>query len=143
MKPAWEYPGTGSISANSALFVGFAVGKHVGLLSLRPPGFGWRLLARGGLDVPVDRGNTCASHPASRTVGNRAKPATAIARRSTTSPVRRVGEQSEHVSRVALDGALLDVADPGGAGRPKGKMITLVDGRREHYVEVDLGQRHS
>lgn len=69
MNAAWEYPGTGSISANSALFVGFTVGKHVGILSfswlvmclgiaIRPPEFGWRLLAGGGLDVPVDRGDT-------------------------------------------------------------------------------------
>ena len=69
MNPAWGYPGTGSVSANSALFVGFAVGKHIGILSfnrlvvcsgiaIRPPEPGWRLLAGDGLDVPVDRGNT-------------------------------------------------------------------------------------
>jgi len=29
--------------------------------------------------------------------------------------------------------------DMGGTGRPQGKMISLVDDRREHYVEVDLG----
>jgi len=29
--------------------------------------------------------------------------------------------------------------DMGGTGRPQGKMIPLVDDRREHYVEVDLG----
>ena len=61
MNAAWEYPGTGSISANSALFVGFAVGKHVGPLSfnwlvvcsgiaMRPPEFGWRLTAKGNAD---------------------------------------------------------------------------------------------
>ena len=74
----WVYPGTGSISANSALFVGFAVGKHVGILS-----FNWLVVCSG------------------------------IARRSTTSPVRHVSEKSEHVSRVTLDGVLMDVADQG------------------------------
>lgn len=27
----------------------------------------------------------------------------------------------------------------GSTGRPQGRMIPLVDDRREHYVEVDLG----
>ena len=53
--------------------------------------------------------------------------------------VRRVGEESGHVNRVTVDGAVVDVTDKGGTGRPQGKMIPLVDDRREHYVEVDLG----
>ena len=53
--------------------------------------------------------------------------------------VRCVGEKSEHVNRVAVDGAGVDVTDIGGTGRPQGKLIPLVDDRREHYVEVDLG----
>ena len=52
--------------------------------------------------------------------------------------VRHVSEKSEHVSRVTLDGVLIDVADQGGAGRPQGKMFTLVDDRRERYFEVDF-----
>ena len=53
--------------------------------------------------------------------------------------VRRAGEKSEHVNRVTVDGAVVEVTDMGGAGRPQGKLIPLVDDRREHYVEVDLG----
>lgn len=82
MNPAWEYPDTGSVSANSALFVGFAVGKHIGILSfnrlvvcsgiaIRPPEPGWRLLAGDGLDVPVDRGNTAWRETGSRPSAHR------------------------------------------------------------------------
>jgi len=53
--------------------------------------------------------------------------------------VRRVGEESGHVHRVTVDGAVVEVTDMGGTGRPQGKKIPLVDDRREHYVEVDLG----
>jgi len=42
--------------------------------------------------------------------------------------VRRIGEQSGHVIRVTLDGV----------ERPDAR-IPLIDDRREHYVEVDLG----
>jgi cyclic beta-1,2-glucan synthetase len=52
--------------------------------------------------------------------------------------VRRVGESPEHVSRVTLDGIELNGVRVDGAGRPQGA-IPLVDDRREHYVEVDLG----
>jgi cyclic beta-1,2-glucan synthetase len=52
--------------------------------------------------------------------------------------VRRVGEKSEHVNRVTVDGAVVEVTDMGGAGRPQGNLIPLVDDRREHYVEVDM-----
>jgi cellobiose phosphorylase len=51
--------------------------------------------------------------------------------------VRRVGEKSEHVSRVTLDGAVVPGAGVDAAGRPQG-MIPLVDDRREHFAEVDL-----
>jgi len=53
--------------------------------------------------------------------------------------VRRVGDKSEHVSRVTVDGAIVDVTDIDATGRPQGMLIPLVDDRREHYVEVDLG----
>jgi cellobiose phosphorylase len=53
--------------------------------------------------------------------------------------VRRVGEKSEHVSCVTVDGSIVDVTDIDGTGRPQGKLIPLVDDRREHFVEVDLG----
>jgi len=51
--------------------------------------------------------------------------------------VKRVGENSEHVIHVSLDGALVNGAGIDGAGRPQG-MIPLVDDHREHYVEVEL-----
>ena len=51
--------------------------------------------------------------------------------------VKRVGEQSEHVIRVTVDGAVINGAGVDGTGRPQG-MIPLVDDRREHHVEVDL-----
>jgi cellobiose phosphorylase len=51
--------------------------------------------------------------------------------------VRRVGEKSEQVLRVTVDGAVVDGVTVDGAGRPQG-MIPLVDDRREHYVEVEL-----
>jgi cellobiose phosphorylase len=57
--------------------------------------------------------------------------------------VTRVGEKSEHVSRVTVDGVEVPgagVAGPmvEGIARPQG-IIPLVDDRREHHVEVDLG----
>ncbi len=51
--------------------------------------------------------------------------------------VRRVGEHSEQVIRVTVDGAVVNGACVEGTGRPQG-MIPLVDDRREHHVEVDL-----
>jgi len=51
--------------------------------------------------------------------------------------VKRVGEQSEHVIRVTVDGAVVNGACVDGTGRPQG-MIPLMDDRREHHVEVDL-----
>jgi len=53
--------------------------------------------------------------------------------------VRRVGEKSEHVSRVTVDGAIAEVTAMG-TGRPQDGIIPLVDDRREHYIDVDLGQ---
>jgi cellobiose phosphorylase len=53
--------------------------------------------------------------------------------------VRRVGEKSEHVSRVTVDGAIAEVTALG-TGRPQDGIIPLVDDRREHYIDVDLGQ---
>jgi cellobiose phosphorylase len=52
--------------------------------------------------------------------------------------VRRVGDASQHVSRVTVDGVVVDGVRLVGAGRPQGR-IPLVDDRREHHVEVDLG----
>ena len=52
--------------------------------------------------------------------------------------VRRVGEDSEQVSRVTVDGAGVDGVAVDAAGRSQGK-IPLVDDRREHYVAVELG----
>ena len=52
--------------------------------------------------------------------------------------VRRVGEASHHVSRVTVDGAVVDGVRLDGAGRPQGR-IPLVDDRQEHQVEVELG----
>ncbi len=51
--------------------------------------------------------------------------------------IRRIGEQSGHVIRVTVDGALVYDASVAGAGRPQG-VIPLVDDRREHHVEVVL-----
>jgi cyclic beta-1,2-glucan synthetase len=51
--------------------------------------------------------------------------------------VKRVGEKSEHVIRVTVDGAVVNGAGVDGTGRTQG-MIPLVDDRREHHVEVDL-----
>jgi cellobiose phosphorylase len=51
--------------------------------------------------------------------------------------VRRVGEKSEHVSRVTLDGAVVPGAGVDAAARRQGT-IPLVDDRREHVAEVDL-----
>jgi len=52
--------------------------------------------------------------------------------------VKRVGAEPGSVSRVTLDGAVVSGPGTDGAGRPQG-IIPLVDDRREHYVEVDLG----
>jgi len=49
--------------------------------------------------------------------------------------VRRVGEGSNQVMRIAVDGAVVNVT---GGEQPQDR-IPLVDDRREHYVEVDLG----
>ena len=49
--------------------------------------------------------------------------------------VRRVGDKPEHVSGVTVDGAELGTNE---SGRLQG-IIPLVDDRRDHYVEVDLG----
>jgi len=51
--------------------------------------------------------------------------------------IKRVGEKSEHVIRVTVDGAVVFGAGVDETGRPQG-MISLVDDRREHYVEVEL-----
>ena len=51
--------------------------------------------------------------------------------------VRRVGEISEHVIRVTLDGTVLTEAGAEGITQPQGT-IPLVDDRQEHHVEVDL-----
>ena len=51
--------------------------------------------------------------------------------------IKRVGEKSDHVIRVMVDGAVVFEAGVDGAGQPQG-MIPLVDDRREHYVEVQL-----
>ena len=51
--------------------------------------------------------------------------------------IKRVGEKSDHVIRVTVDGAVVFGAGVDGAGRPQG-IIPLVDDRREHYVEVQL-----
>ncbi len=53
--------------------------------------------------------------------------------------VKRGAEKPDHRIRVTLDGAVVDGAGVDEAGRPQG-MIPLVDDRREHYVEVGLGQ---
>jgi len=52
--------------------------------------------------------------------------------------VRRVGEKPEQVSGVTVDGVVLEGVGVDGAGRPRG-IIPLVDDRREHQVEVELG----
>ena len=52
--------------------------------------------------------------------------------------VRRVGEKPEQVSGVTVDGVVLEGVGVDGAGRPPG-IIPLVDDRREHQVEVELG----
>ncbi len=41
------------------------------------------------------------------------------------------------MSRVTLDGAVIEGVAVDGAGRPYG-LIPLVDDRRDHYVEVEL-----
>jgi len=52
--------------------------------------------------------------------------------------VRRVGEKPEQVSGVTVDGVVFEGVGVDGAGRPRG-IIPLVDDRREHQVEVELG----
>ncbi|MEO8417924.1 MAG: cyclic beta 1-2 glucan synthetase, partial [Methylophilaceae bacterium] len=57
--------------------------------------------------------------------------------------VRRIGEKSEHVIRVMvngveINGAVVNVAGVDGIVRSQG-MISLVDDRREHHVQVDWG----
>jgi cyclic beta-1,2-glucan synthetase len=52
--------------------------------------------------------------------------------------VRRVGEESDQLVRITVDGAVLTETSAEGAERPQDR-IPLVDDRREHYVEVDLG----
>ncbi|MDT7042203.1 GH36-type glycosyl hydrolase domain-containing protein [Candidatus Nitronereus thalassa] len=51
--------------------------------------------------------------------------------------IKRVGEKSEQVIRVTVDGAVVDVVSNDGTARPQG-MIPLTDDRQEHYVEVEL-----
>ncbi len=51
--------------------------------------------------------------------------------------VIRVGEQSEHVSRVLVDGNLVYEVDADISGQAEG-MIPLIDDHREHFVEVEL-----
>jgi cellobiose phosphorylase len=51
--------------------------------------------------------------------------------------VRCAGKESEHVSRVMLDGAVVHGVGADGSEWPQG-MIPLVDDRREHYAEVEL-----
>jgi hypothetical protein len=38
-----------------------------------------------------------------------------------------------------MDGTVVEVTDMDATGRSQGNLIPLVDDRREHYVEVDLG----
>jgi hypothetical protein len=45
----------------------------------------------------------------------------------------------EYVSRVTVDGTVVEVTEMSGTGRPQDGIIPLLDDRREHYVEVDLG----
>jgi cyclic beta-1,2-glucan glucanotransferase len=49
--------------------------------------------------------------------------------------IRRVGEGSDRVMRITVDGIVVNKA---GEEQPQ-DIIPLVDDRREHYVEVDLG----
>ena len=52
--------------------------------------------------------------------------------------IKRVSEKSGQVIRITVDG--VEVNATGVDGRvPSQDMIPLVDDRREHYVEVDLG----
>jgi cellobiose phosphorylase len=51
--------------------------------------------------------------------------------------INRVGEKSEYVSRVVLDGAQVHTAGIEGTGRSQ-SIIPLVDDHQEHSVEVDL-----
>jgi cyclic beta-1,2-glucan synthetase len=52
--------------------------------------------------------------------------------------VRCVGAESDRLVRITVDGAVLTETSAEGAERPQDR-IPLVDDRREHYVEVDLG----
>lgn len=51
--------------------------------------------------------------------------------------LQRVGEKSEHVIRVTLDGTVTKGAGVDASGRSQG-IIPLVDDRREHHVEAEL-----
>ncbi|MCR4300753.1 MAG: hypothetical protein NUV51_04010 [Sulfuricaulis sp.] len=51
--------------------------------------------------------------------------------------VKRVAEKPEHVTRVTLDGVVVNGDGVGESGQSQG-VIPLVDDRREHYVEVHL-----
>jgi len=51
--------------------------------------------------------------------------------------IKRVGEKSAHVTRVMVDGAVINGVGVDGTGRPQG-IIPLVDDHREHHVDVDL-----
>lgn len=47
--------------------------------------------------------------------------------------VKRVGQKAAGVTRIILDGSIIDVVEQPGT-------IPLVDDRQEHYVEVELGE---
>jgi len=51
--------------------------------------------------------------------------------------VKRVGEKPEHVTRVTVDGVVVEESGVDETERPQG-MIPLVDDRREHHVEVAM-----
>jgi cellobiose phosphorylase len=52
--------------------------------------------------------------------------------------VTRVGEKPEQVIRVAMDGVQIDGVGVDATGRSYGR-LHLVDDRRDHFVEVDVG----
>jgi cellobiose phosphorylase len=51
--------------------------------------------------------------------------------------INRVGEKTKHVTRVIVDGTLVQGAGTDGTG-PSPGTIPLVDDHQEHFVEVDL-----
>jgi len=53
--------------------------------------------------------------------------------------IKHVGEKSENMIRVTMDGTVVSEGAEDEAGRPQG-VIPLVDDHREHYVEVDLSE---